>query len=136
MPAAPSDLVADALVICRGERGEGPADHDEPRTASGLYVGHDKQLTAEVVVADLNYLTHGHDPVRSSLGSQPGTGPARAVDRELVPSGDSKADVGLDLIRNVGANSSDGAQRLRDQFELGGTPLTGKAARGDRRRTA
>ena len=42
MPAAPADLVADAAVICCRERGEGPADHDEPRAARGLQVGHEQ----------------------------------------------------------------------------------------------
>jgi hypothetical protein len=32
-PAAIADLVAGTAVICRGERAEGPAGHDEPRAA-------------------------------------------------------------------------------------------------------
>ena len=53
-----------------------------------------------------------------------------------MPCSDGQADVGLDLIRNVGADSAHGSQRLRDQCEPGGIPPTGNAARRHLQRAA
>jgi hypothetical protein len=39
---------------------------------------------------------------------------AGAADTELAPCSDGKADVGLDLIGNVGGDSAHGSQRLRN----------------------
>jgi hypothetical protein len=54
---------------------------------------------------------------------------AGAAGNELAPCSDGKADVGLDLIGNVGADSAHGSQRLRDQGEPGRMPPAGNAAR-------
>ena len=129
--AAPADLVADPSVICcgEGERAEGPLGHDEPRAARGLHVGHKEQVAAEAVNPDLDHLTHRHYLPRCSLGCRPGPSRAGAAGREQAPCSDGKADVGLDLICNVGADSVHGGQRLRDQCEPDGIPPTGNAAR-------
>jgi hypothetical protein len=136
MPAAPADLVADAPVICCGQRAEGLTGHDEPRAGRGLYVGDKKQVAAEVVVRDLDHLTYRHYPPRCSLGCRSGAPRAEAGGKEPTPCRDAKvepysdgqADVGLDLIRNVGAHSARGGQRLCDQYEHGGIPPAGNAA--------
>jgi hypothetical protein len=128
--------VADALVIRRGELAEGPAVHDEPRSLRRPRVSHDLHLAAEVAVPELDRLTDRHDPPRCALGCQPDPVRPWAGVSEPVPSGDGQADVGLDLIRDAGADSAHGGQRLRGQCEPGGMPPAGGAARGDRRRAA
>ena len=52
-----------------------------------------------------------------------------------APSGDGKIEVGLDLIRSVGVDSTHGGQRLRGQYEPLSMPLPGAVGR-DRRRVA
>jgi hypothetical protein len=129
--AVPADLVADPPVICRGEgeRAEGPLSHDEPRAARRLHVGHNKHLTADAAVPDRDHLPRRHDPPRCPPGCRLGASRAGAAGREPVPCSDGKADAGLDLIRNVGADSAHGSQRLRDQCEADRIPPVGNAAR-------
>jgi hypothetical protein len=136
--ATPADPVADTPVIGRGEgeRAEGPVGHDEPRAARRLHVGHNKHLAADVVVPDLDHLTRRHYPPRCPVACRPDASRAGAAGNELAPCSDGKADVGLDLTGNIGADNAHSSQRLRDQGEPGRMPPAGNAARRHLHRAA
>ena len=128
--AVPADLVTDTPVIGRGEgnRADGPLGHDEPCAARRLHVGRNKHLAADVAVPDLDRLTHRHGPPRCPPGCRPDASRAGAAGTEPAPCSDGQADVSLNLIGNLGADSAHGSQRLRDQGESGRMPPAGKAA--------
>ena len=136
--AAPGDLVADPAVICcgYGERAGWPVGRDEPRAARGLHISHDKHVAAAVVVPDLDHLTHRHDLPRCAPEGRLDASGAGAAGNEPAPAGDGKTDVGLDLVRDVGADSAHGSQCLRDQCEPRGMPPGGNADRRHRHRAA
>jgi hypothetical protein len=101
----------------------------DPRASCPLHVSHDKHRAQEVVVApDPYHPAHRHDPPRCSPGYRQGASLAGMAGQRPPPATHGQADVGLDLIRNIGTDSANGSQRLRDQCEPGGIPPTGNAA--------